>query len=312
MPKFSVVIPLFNKENDIKNTIESVISQNYSNFEIIIINDGSTDKSIAVVKGINDPRIRSYTQENQGVSKARNFGVEMATSDYIAFLDADDYWYPNHLENFKNLLEEYPYAKWLATAYEKKRNQKLVSPMVTNLLKKGENWMGEVNDYFKNCLIDSLVNSSNVCFKKTFFNSLRGFNSEFTHGEDTDLWIRAALKSRLVFSNKTTAQHNLLGSNRSSEIQISNRNYFDINAFSEEEKQNPSLQKYLDLNRYSQAIKHQLSGDKLGFNRYRKKINLENLNSKQQFLLKQSKTGLQLIFKLQKTLERLGLRVSSF
>ncbi|QYS89019.1 glycosyltransferase family 2 protein [Flavobacterium davisii] len=89
---FSVIIPLYNKENYIYNTLTSVIDQSYSNFEIIIVNDGSTDKSLEIIQNINDSRIRIFNQQNKGVSSARNLGIKNAKGTLIAFLDADDLW----------------------------------------------------------------------------------------------------------------------------------------------------------------------------------------------------------------------------
>jgi len=99
MTNFSVVIPLYNKEKDVLKTIQSVLKQSHSKFEIIIVDDGSTDSSIEIIKNIKDERIRLFSKKNEGVSIARNYGVEKATTEFIAFLDADDYWHPNHLEN---------------------------------------------------------------------------------------------------------------------------------------------------------------------------------------------------------------------
>ena len=88
----SVVIPLYNKEKYIKRAIESVLNQTFQKFEIIVVNDGSTDKSAEIVQNIKDPRIRLINQKNAGVSAARNRGIQEAKYEYIAFLDADDFW----------------------------------------------------------------------------------------------------------------------------------------------------------------------------------------------------------------------------
>ena len=165
------------------------------------------------------------------VSIARNFGAEKAISNYIVFLDADDYWHPNHLNNLFELINAFPNHLWFASAYEKKRNKQLTTKMDSPILEKGNHWIGEVDEFFRYCFKDSLVNSSSVCFKKDFFNSLNGFDAFTTHTEDIDLWIRAALKSPLVFSNKITARHNLDASNRSSIKQLQERNYIDFDKF---------------------------------------------------------------------------------
>jgi len=312
MASLSVIIPLFNKEKDIVDTLKSVCNQSYSDFEIIIVNDGSTDSSVERIKSLNDKRIQLYSKSNEGVSTARNFGVDNATSNYVVFLDADDYWYPNHLENIFSLINKFPEHSWFAAAYEKKRNKNLITSMDSPIIEKGKDWAGVIEDFFKNSFIDCLINSSSVCFRKDFYKALNGFNTAVTHGEDIDLWIRAALQSNLIFTNTISSQHNLTGSNRSSNVQIQKRKNIFIDAFLEEEKKNPSLKKYLDLNRYSLAIQYKIAGDFQNFKKYNEGLHLENLNKKQDFLLNSNRNVLILMIKLQKYLEKLGLRLSSF
>jgi glycosyltransferase involved in cell wall biosynthesis len=98
----SVVIPLYNKESIIKKTVESVLMQSYENFELIIVDDGSTDKSLVNVLSIQDPRIRIEKKINGGVSSARNLGLKLARGDYILLLDADDTLYPYSIEKLVN------------------------------------------------------------------------------------------------------------------------------------------------------------------------------------------------------------------
>src|SRR5690554_5521626 len=98
---FSVVIPLYNKELSISNTIQSVLDQTFQNFEIVIVNDGSTDNSVKEVEKFDDKRIRLIHQENQGVSAARNRGIKEARYEWIAFLDGDDLWEKEHLEEYE-------------------------------------------------------------------------------------------------------------------------------------------------------------------------------------------------------------------
>lgn len=95
--EISVVIPLYNKATSITSTIQSVLAQSYPYFEIVIIDDGSTDNSVQIVKLIDDKRIRLISKQNGGVSSARNYGIRMAKYEYLAFLDADDYWEPSYL-----------------------------------------------------------------------------------------------------------------------------------------------------------------------------------------------------------------------
>ena len=107
-PIFSIVIPLFNKEKEIQQTLESVLKQTFHDFEVIIINDGSTDKSEQIVNSFTDDRILLISTDNKGVSQARNFGINYANGEIIAFIDADDYWFPNHLEELVKLYYRFP------------------------------------------------------------------------------------------------------------------------------------------------------------------------------------------------------------
>ena len=132
MAIISIIIPLFNKELFIKQTLLSVLNQTFSEFEIIIINDGSTDKSVTIINDIDDKRITLYTTKNKGVSHARNYGFSKANTDLIAFLDADDLWEPNHLENLHTLYTNFPNCGLYATNYHKQffygKKIKIISP----------------------------------------------------------------------------------------------------------------------------------------------------------------------------------------
>jgi len=312
--KLSIVIPLYNKEKDIKNTLDSVFKQSYSDYEIIIVNDGSTDGSEKIASSIKDPRIKLFSKENEGVSKTRNFGVEKASYEHIVFLDADDYWYPNHLENLNSLIINYPKELWYATAYEKKHHDSLIIPMSSPLLDQSGEWKGKVTDFFKNSLIDCLAWTSAVCIKKSFFQKLNGFDSTITHGagEDTDLWLRAALKSPLIFSTVISARHNLDGSNRISNTPTLKRTYMDMDKYESVAKTDHYLKQYLDINRYSIALQYKLAKDKETFKEYYEKIDLSNLNKKQRFLLKQSRKTLKNLVKIQDAIGYTGYKLSSF
>ena len=115
--RFSVVIPLYNKRRYVRDTLQSVLAQSYPRFEIIVVDDGSTDESVEIVKSINDNRIRVIEQRNSGVSVARNRGVWEAKERYVAFLDADDWWHPDYLQRMVRLIEECPKAGLYAARY---------------------------------------------------------------------------------------------------------------------------------------------------------------------------------------------------
>jgi len=113
----SVVIPLYNKEPIIERSLRSVLSQDYEDLEVVVVNDCSTDKSADIVRSIKDDRIRLIDQENGGPSKARNTGVKYAKGDWIVFLDADDELLPKALKHFVDLIEEYPQFKMFGCSY---------------------------------------------------------------------------------------------------------------------------------------------------------------------------------------------------
>lgn len=310
---FSVIVPLYNKGSDILKTLDSVLQQTHTSFEVIVINDGSTDDSESQVKTVNDQRIKLFTKQNEGVGPTRNFAVTKATFPYIAFLDADDIWKPNHLETFAKLISDFPNANWFATGYEIKHHKNLILPADTPLQKKAP-YFGEVNNYFANSLVDCLAWTSAVAMKTSFFNELNGFDTTITHGagEDTDLWLRAALKSNLVITTEITALYNLEGSNRISLTPTLDRVFMNPDAYIEQEKNNTSLKQYLDLNRYSFAMQHKIANDFNAYKRFKRGLNPSNLNSKQRLLLKLPRFALILLLKVKSIFEKSGIRLSSF
>jgi len=196
----SVIIPLYNKRNYIGRTIQSVLDQTISDFEIIVIDDGSLDGSSDVVKSFQDNRIQLFWQENQGVSAARNNGVKRASADFIAFLDADDEWLPNHLRTLLQLRDKYPYAGAFTTAYRiLDANGKIRS---TNYRAIPEHpFEGLIPNYFKSAALgDSPMNSSSIGIPKIVFNEFGGFPEGAWWGEDTDLFGKIALKYPIAFS----------------------------------------------------------------------------------------------------------------
>lgn len=209
----SIVIPLYNKEKYIKATILNVLSQSFSDFELIVINDGSTDRSSEIVKSIKDSRIKFYERENAGVSSARNYGVKKSTYDYIAFLDADDIWLPNHLEELTSLINEYgDKAKVFTVNFARKYDQNTIIPNRTyNDLDRGI-----ILNYFRQVMRRDVVNSSCICIEKEAFVSVKGFDCRFTNGEDLDLWRRLAKKYRFAYSPILTVYYQMNAENNSS------------------------------------------------------------------------------------------------
>lgn len=202
---FSIIIPLYNKAYFIQRAIDSILNQSYREYEIIVVNDGSTDGSDQIVQGYNQS-IKLITQKNQGVSKARNTGIKQASHSYIAFLDGDDFWHPNYLENIYHGIQKYPDTGIIGCSYAQK---------IDDLGMVDPNSFFLIENYFKRALINTLFFTSATVIKKSFFDHNPGFDVNLARGEDLDVWFRAVLYfgnpvynfSKLVFySNEDESQ----------------------------------------------------------------------------------------------------------
>jgi len=204
-PTISVIIPLYNKEADVERAINSVLSQTIENFEVIVVNDGSTDKSPFIVRAINDSRIRIIDQKNAGVSAARNRGIQEAQADLIAFLDADDEWKPSFLETILDLRERYPECKVFASNYlyrEPNGNSRL--PIIRGL--PPHPWNGIIEDYFKVAAkSDPPLWTSAVAVSKDAIQSVGMFPVGVTSGEDLLTWARLACRYNIAYSTQVGA-----------------------------------------------------------------------------------------------------------
>jgi len=313
MPLFSVVIPLYNKEEDITHTLHSVLRQDFGDFEIVLVDDGSQDGSLSTAQKVRDKRLKIYSKPNEGVGPTRNYAVEKATGRYIAFLDADDLWLDHHLSDLEQLIKEYPEADWFCTAYQKKFNDRLTVPLESPLMLKHP-WSGRLDDYFEASLVESIGWTSAVCMAKQFFQQLGGFDTSITHGagEDTDLWIRAALESAPVFTTRISAIYNLEGTNRISYTPTLKRTFMDPDKYESRAAGNLNLKKYLDLNRFSFGLQHKMSGDRAGYRKFTRNLDRSNLNVKQRMLLDLPVFALKIASGIQFLAARAGIRLSSF
>lgn len=283
MPFFSVVIPLYNKKEFIGSTLNSVLEQSFKDFEIIIINDGSNDGSLEEVKKTHDDRITIYTQLNSGVSSARNLGIDKATSNYIALLDADDYWKPNHLQELYKSIKEFPKGALFCNAYELKLSKSHTIKAIYNIEKNDKATI--VKDYFEASIIHPIGWTSAIAFNKKDFYDVGRFNPKYSHAEDIDLLIRFGLKKTVIFNPSVTSCYNrtVLGSLSKKQNQTSKLDVF--NNFKTEEAINSSLKKYLNLNRYSLAIQCKLTSNIKTFKKLYPEIDQSLLNLKQKLLL---------------------------
>ncbi|MBO0349487.1 glycosyltransferase [Phormidium pseudopriestleyi FRX01] len=191
MPLISVIIPVFNSQKTINETIGSVLKQTLSNLEVIVINDGSTDEGLEKIATIKDPRVQVFSYPNAGVAVSRNRGIERARGEYISFLDADDLWTPDKLEAQLKALQENPPA---AVAYS-----------WTDYIDEAGNFLyhgshitvnGDVTAklLFKNFI----ENGSNPLIRRHALVEVGEFDSSLPPAEDWDMWLRLAARYHFV------------------------------------------------------------------------------------------------------------------
>jgi glycosyltransferase involved in cell wall biosynthesis len=199
-PLVTVVMPLYNKEKEVLRAVNSVTNQTFSDFELIIVNDGSTDNSSTIVRSIDDNRIRIINQDNEGVSAARNRGICEAQTDLIAFIDADDAWEPHFIETILNLKEKFPICKVYATNYFirlPKNGCRL--PIIRRI---GQNFHeGILKNYFEIASnSDPPLYTSAIAVDKSAIQSIGGFPLGIKGGEDLLTWAKLAMKYEIAYS----------------------------------------------------------------------------------------------------------------
>lgn len=306
MPFFSVIIPLYNKESYIEKTLGCVLNQSFSDFEVIIVDDGSSDGSASIVRQINDGRIKLFHQENQGVSAARNKGMELAEGDYFCFLDADDEWTDNYLENIFQTILKFPEAGMYCSRYKTKiANGKFT---YCNFIGIAEDYEGFVDDFFGSSIVNRVALTSAVTINKNVFLSLGGFDKEISSGQDLDYWVRIALKYSVVINKEITMVYNFLQNNISlSRTEITRKSLPIFDKFSKEEKNNPSLKKFLDMYRVEYALHFHIFGENEKKNYYLKEVRESNFPKKIKFFLSMPSFFLKLALFIKRYLKRFGI-----
>jgi glycosyltransferase involved in cell wall biosynthesis len=197
--KFSIVIPLYNKERTILRTISSILNQTYQDFEIIVIDDGSTDNSNSLVSAINSPNIKIFKQKNAGVSSARNAGIKYSNNDWIAFIDGDDEWIHDYLKTIVTLHNLYPNSRVLATSYFFGNNRGTLIPAKLNKFRPLGNY-GTMDNYFKVASKSSPpIWSSAVVIHKAELERINGFPINIKLGEDILTWARLAINNKIGY-----------------------------------------------------------------------------------------------------------------
>jgi glycosyltransferase involved in cell wall biosynthesis len=192
----SIVLPTYNRGHLISETIQSVLNQKYSNWELIIIDDGSTDNSRGTINKFNDQRIQYYAIDHCGIlGKVRNTGLRYCKGDYIAFLDSDDIWLPNKLNFQLSLLEKYPQAAFAFGHGEQFGDSPILPPHLEPL-------------FVGNVFLPMLLNERfvfyvpTIIFKKEILNETMAIDESLKSGGDIDFFLRMAHSHDGIFSNE--------------------------------------------------------------------------------------------------------------
>lgn len=304
---FSVIIPVYNKARFIQNTLTSVLNQQFSDFEVLVIDDGSTDESCSIIQAFEDPRIRLIKQTNQGVSAARNAGIQEAKAPYIAFLDADDLWEPDHLETMHNYCLQFPDESLFNTAKTIDTGHQLI-PAHYAITHTADY---ELVNFFEASRIEPAIWTSSVVIKKSALDRVGNFDTSIKSGQDLDLWIRLGMHFQVVFIWHRTARYTFDADSLSKQTSLTPKK-MNFSGYANCEKENPAIKRYLDWNRYSLGIKSKLRGDWAYYHEMKKGIAFENLSIKKRILFVLPACILRVLIKLQPLLIALGLRRTLF
>ncbi|MGC6430076.1 MAG: glycosyltransferase family 2 protein [Jejuia sp.] len=312
-PAFSIIIPLYNKEHYIKSTLESVLNQSFSDFEIIIVNDGSTDKSEEKAQAVlqNFKNFTLVNQKNSGLSATRNKGISLAKGTIIALLDADDIWHKDFLQSIWQLYLNFPEASFYGTDYyEKYDDNTLITPK-KNINPSLKNTEFVIDDFFKANLFQLILCQSSIAFKRNL-EDITLFDESINYSEDIDFYIRNFTKHHLAY--KYTPLSTILCDvpDQITKIGIKNKTLPDLDQLERQYGNNDSLKKYLDFYRYMYAIESKLDKDYEKFSTFTKHLNINNLSRKQKILLKCPIALLKVIRSIKQLLLKYNFRVTTF
>ena len=263
--KISVIIPLYNKAPYVAKAIGSVLSQTFNDYELVIVDDGSTDQSAEVARQMigTHENCRLFSQTNSGVSVARNNGVAVSNGEFLCFLDADDWWEPTFLEEMTKLIAEFPDAGIYGTNYtivnETKHKTRVAKIGVDEGFEKG--YINYCHVYAKT--LNMPLWTGAVCIPRKVFEEMQGFPKDIKLGEDFLLWIKIALKYKVVFLNTPLSYYNQdvdgvyrgVGHLHMPE----NHMLWNLDFLSEEEKRNSDLKQLIDNLRTYELMSYCLS-----------------------------------------------------
>jgi glycosyltransferase involved in cell wall biosynthesis len=310
MAFFTIIIPLYNKEKYIEKAIESVLNQTFTDFELLIIDDFSSDKSTEIASKYESEKVQIFHhKKNAGLAAARNTGIKNATTNYITYLDADDLWQPTFLASIYNLVQNFPEARIFGTNYEEVWGTVIKNPHngSENLPK---NFTGYIN-FFKINVKQGIYNHGSVCFHKDVFEKIGYYNEDIGFSEDLDFNIRANFNFKLAYLNSVQMSYFMQTANQLTQSSLLDKTIPDFDSYENWTKTNSDLKKYLDFERYVLGKRLKKNND-LRWKKMIANIDSRNLNWKQNVLLKMPRFVLNLIDKLKLFLLKFGIKTSTY
>ncbi len=313
MPFFTVIIPLYNKENYVENTLKSILNQSFTDYEVLIIDDCSTDKSMAIIQPYLSDAIKVISHsKNSGLSASRNTGIRNSKSKFVTFLDADDTWKPNFLAAINEMIQQFPEEAIFATNYQEiHQNGKIIFPK-NNTSDLKPNKIIFLNDFFKRNKKQGLFIHSGICFDKKVYDSVGFYDETIDFAEDLDFNIRALSNYNLVYKNSRLVNYTIFSENQLTNSSILGKIIPDYNKYESLASKKPELKSYLDFERYVIAKHLKTDGDKVKYKEIVASIAAGNLNFKQKLLLKAPNFILLFIKKIKNYLLQKGVRLSSY
>ncbi|WP_427161674.1 glycosyltransferase family 2 protein [Aliinostoc sp. HNIBRCY26] len=218
MPKVSVIIPAYNAMAFLPTTLESVLKQTFNDYEVIVINDGSSDGIIDWFTQVTDIRVKLISQENQGPAAARNHGINQAQGEYLAFLDADDIWAENKLEKQVNILDENPTVGLVYSWVGSIDSQGNIGNKVRKNNAEGRVWETIIEHNIIECGSNPMVRR--ICFEKVGV-----FDHRLAYAQDWEMWVRVASRYQFQVINETLVYYRSHPNNRSKNWKIMEQNY---------------------------------------------------------------------------------------
>lgn len=289
--------------------MKSVLKQAYQFFEIVVVDDASTDNSAQIVKDLEDKRIRIIKHlKNKGLSATRNTGIEAAKHDYVAFLDADDNWHDNFLENIMRLIDKFPEQRVFATHYSENFNGTLFVPKTKLPTSKKGSYM-LIDNFFKVNLGRLILTQSCIALHKDVFAKVGKYNEEVTFAEDIDFFSRCFSVFNLAYYYKECHTQNTTVENSLTQSFTMNKKYPDLKKHLGQTKE---LDKFIYFYMYCFCQRIKTENRMADMYEIRKDIRLDYLNIAQIILLYMPKPFYSLLFAIKSYFLKRGLQLTSF